>query len=148
MPSETPKQQRFFQAVKRAKHDPSYGDERLRKVASSMTDKDIDDFASSIAELRIKKAVLGILKDIREPMYLQEDETEGQTNPIAKTFKVQDDFATYIKKYVGQPLAPKELEAIRTYKEQGGTEPTKVERTEIWYETTDEFNNSQTVVRK
>lgn len=147
MPSSTPKQQRFFQAVRAAKSDPN-APAHLKKVANSMTDSDINDFANSIAELKIKKAVLAILKDIREPMYLNEDGDEGQTNPIAKTFKVEDDFATYIKKYVGQPLSPKEFEAIETFKRGGGREATKIERTEIWYESTDQFNNSITTVVK
>ncbi len=144
MPSSTPKQQRFFQAVKRAKHDPSYGDKRLQKVAASMTDKDIDDFAGSIAELRHKKTLLGILKDIVEPMYLEEAE-ESKVNPISKEFHVKEDFDQYIKRYIGQPLSPKEMEAISTFKE---VKPSRIERTEIWYENTDEFKNSTTTVVK
>lgn len=148
MPSETPKQQRFFQAVKRAKHDPSYGDERLRKVAHSMTDTDIDDFSKSLAELKTKKAVLSVLKDISEPMYLnEEDEEMAQINPIAKTFHIKDDFSKYVFKYIGQPFSPKELEAISNYQE---SKPTKIDRSknEIWYETTDSFNMSSTTVIK
>lgn len=147
MPSETPKQQRFFQAVKHAKHDPTYGNDRLRKVANSMSDSDIDDFANHLAELKIKKAVLGILKDIREPMYLNEEDEEDQgIDPVANTFHVKEEWAKYIKPFVGQPLSPKELEALGNFKEK---QPTTVARTEIWYKTTDSFSMSHTtVIRK
>jgi hypothetical protein len=144
MPSSSPKQQRFFKAVQNAKHNPNYGDARLHKVANSMTDKDIHDFASSIAELRTKKALLSILKDAIEPMYLDEA-NEGQINPVTKEFHIKDDFQSYIKKYLGQPLSPKEMEAVNTLKE---VKPTKVERTELWYETSDDFKNSTTTVIK
>jgi hypothetical protein len=77
-------------------------------------------------------------------MYL--DESDGtQTNPVAKEFHVKDDFQAYIKKYLGQPLSPKEMEAVNTLKE---VKPTKVERTELWYETSDDFKNSTTTVIK
>lgn len=147
MPSVSPKQQRFFQAVKQAKKDPTYGSPEVRKVAGSMTDKDIDDFASSVAEVKMKKTLLGILKDIREPMYLDESEMgiESKINPIAKSFHVKDHFDQYIKRYIGQPLSPKEMEAISTFKE---VKPSRVERTEIWYENTDEFKNSTTTAIK
>jgi hypothetical protein len=148
MPAHSEKQRRFFQAVKRAKKDPTYGNKSVRKVADSMTDKDIDDFASSIAELKMKKTLLGILKDSREPDYLHEVwiDSESKINPIAKQFHVKDHFEQYIKKYIGQPISPKEMEAINTFKD---VKPSRVERTEIWYENTDEFKNSTTtVIRK
>lgn len=153
MPSKSSAQQRFFYAVKRAKHDPSYGDEKLHKVAGSMTDKDIDDFTKRIAELRVKKAVLGILKDIRDPMYLDEvDEKDAHMEPVADKIEIKDqDWASYIKKYVGQPLSPKELEAVNTFKSQSGKSPsgsTTGRVTELWYRGSNEMNQSYTVVIK
>jgi hypothetical protein len=147
MPSKSIKQQHFFQAVKRAKHDPDYGDARVRKVAGSMSDSDIDDFANSLAELKTKKAVLSILKDIREPMYLQEvGEEPTSINPVATTFHVKEDWATYIKPYVGQPFTPKELDALGNFKEK---QPITTARTEIWYKTADPFGISHiTVIKK
>ena len=143
MPASSEKQQRFFKAVQAAKSNPN-APRHLKKVADSMTDKDINDFASSLAELRTKKAMLSVLKDIREPMYLNEDD-EGAVNPIVKEFHVKDDFQTYVKKYLGQPLSPKELEAVNTLKE---VKPSKIERTELWYETSDDFKNSTTTIIK
>jgi hypothetical protein len=148
MPSKSERQQRFFKAVQHAKHDPNYGDARLRKVASSMSAKDINDFANQLAELRTKKAMLGILKDIVEPMYLQEEEgITGQTpvDPVTTTFHVEAPWDKYVKAYVGQPLLPKEVDAIHNYKEK---QPTTIARTEVWYNTSDAMSGNKTTVIK
>jgi hypothetical protein len=147
MPSKSIKQQHFFKAVRRAKHDPDYGDARIRKVAGSMSDSDINDFANSLAELKTKKAVLSILKDIREPMYLDEaGEEPTSINPVATTFHVKEEWATYIKPYVGQPFTPRELDALGNFKEK---QPITTARTEIWYKATDTFGISHiTVIKK
>ena len=146
MPSVSSKQKHFFQSVKRAKHNPD-APAHLKKVASSMSDSDIDDFANSLAELKIKKAVLSILKDIREPMYLDEvGEEPTSINPVATTFHIKEEWATYIKPYVGQPFTPKELDALGNFKEK---QPITTARTEIWYKTTDTFGISHiTVIKK
>ncbi len=141
MPSETPKQQRFFQAVKRAKEDPSYGSSEVRKVADSMSSSDVEDFLKLKAELKVKKAVLSVLKDSREPMYLE----EGETDVIVKEFNVEGKFEEYVKRFLGQRLSEKEMEAINTFQE---IKPTKIENNQIRYETTDEFKNSTTTIIK
>lgn len=143
MPSISKKQKRFFQAVKRAKHEPGYGDAKLHKVANSMTDKDIDDFTKSIAELKVKKAILGILRDIKEPIYGTLE--EGDTDVVVKEFNVEGKFEDYVKRYVGQSLTEKEMEAVNTFQE---VKPTKIERNQIRYETTDTFKNSTTTLIK
>jgi len=145
MPSKSIKQQNFFRAVKHAKHDPN-APTHLRKVADSMTDSDIDDFANQVAEFKIKKATLSVLKDIVEPMYLNEDD-EGQkeVEAVSNTFHIKAEWAIYIKPYIGQPFSPKELEALDNFKEK---KPTTVARTEIWYNTTDSFSISHTTVIK
>jgi hypothetical protein len=145
MPSISLKQKRFFQAVKGAKHNPN-APEHLRKVAGSMSDKDIDDFIKCESEFKTKKAILSVLKDIVEPMYLNEgDEGQQDIDAVANTFTVKSEWATYIKPYVGQPLSQKELEALDNFKEK---KPTTIARTEIWYNTTDSFNISHTTVIK
>ncbi len=145
MPSISQKQRRFFQSVKGAKHNPN-APEHLRKVADSMSDKDIDDFIKCESELKTKKAVLSILKDIVEPMYLNEDiDDESDVNPVTNTFHVKGEWAKYIKSYIGQPLSTREVEALQNFKEK---KPTTIARTEIWYNTTDEFGMSKTAVIK
>ncbi len=146
MPSKSPRQQKFFQAVRHAKNDPNYGDKRLQKVARSMPASDIDAFANNIAEFKTKKAMLSILKDIVEPMYLEEGmDTHDSVDPVANTFHVKNEWSKYIKPYIGQPLSPKELEALQNYEEK---KPTTTARTEIWYNSTDEFGISKTTVIK
>lgn len=148
MPSTSKRQQRFFQAVKHAKNNPNYGDKRLRHVANSMSSGDIDKFANHLAELKVKKAILSVLKDIADPMYLNEDEgITGDTSvdPVANTFHVQQNWAKYIKPYVGQPFSQKDIEAIHNFKEK---QPTTIARTEVWYKTTDSFGSSHTTVIK
>jgi len=145
MPAKSEKQRRFFQAVKGAKHNPS-APQHLRKVADSMSDKDIDDFIKCESEFKTKKAILSVLKDIVEPMYLNEgDEGQQDIDAVANTFNVKADWATYIKPYIGQPFSQKELEALDNFKEK---KPTTIARTEIWYNTTDSFNISHTTVIK
>jgi hypothetical protein len=111
-----------------------------------MTDKDIDDFSKRVAELKTKKAVLSILKDIVEPMYLNEtSDVPDSIDPVSNTFHVKEDWSKYIKPYIGQPLSQKESEALQNYKEKP---PTTVNRTEIWYNSTDDFGMSKTTVIK
>ena len=145
MPSKSEKQRRFFFAVKGAKHNPN-APAHLKKVADSMSDSDIDDFTKGISELKIKKAILSVLKDVRDPMKLNENDTgENSIDSVANTFHVKEDWATYIKPYVGQPFSQKELEALSNFKEK---QPTTTARTEIWYNTTDSFGISHTTVIK
>lgn len=145
MPAKSPRQKRFFLAVKGAKTNPN-APEHLRKVANSMSVKDIDDFIKCESEFKTKKAILAVLKDVVEPMYLNENE-EGQNDvePVANTFHVKEEWAKYIKPYIGQPLSTKELEALGNFKEK---QPTTVARTEIWYKTSDTFQMSHTTVIK
>lgn len=146
MASISKKQQRFFQAVKGAKHNPN-APENLRKVASSMSDKDIDDFIKCESEFKTKKAILSVLKDIVEPSYLNEgSDMEDSVDAVATTFTKNAEWASYIKPYIGQPLSQKELEALDNFKEK---QPTTISRTEIWYKSTDAFSISHTtVIRK
>ena len=144
MPAKNSKQQHFFQlvrAVQKGEKPSSEVGPEIRKIAGSISSKDANDFAKSVVELKTKKAVLEMLKNIHAPIYLNEQET----NPVAKTFNVKDDFERYAKRYVGQPFLPKELEALDTFQE---TKPTKIDRIEIRYETTDEFQNTTSTILK
>jgi hypothetical protein len=153
MQNKTPNQQSFFKAVRDAKHNPN-APSHLRQVAESMPDSDLDAFADKVVtELKMKKAMLGILKDvreqieIREPMYLQEDDEEqADIEAIADQFPVQENWAKYIKPYVGQPLSSKELDALGNFKEK---QPVTTARTEIWYKSKDNMGLTHTtVIRK
>ncbi len=142
MPSKSIKQQRFFNLVKNAKHNPN-APENLKKVANSMSDSDIDDFANHIVELKTKKAILSIIKDIYQPIsnINEMDFGDNKTDIITKTFHVKEEWSKYIKRFIGQPLSPKELNALGNFKEK---QPSTIGRTEIWYNTTDTFGTSKT----
>lgn len=115
-----------------------------RKAAKKISPSDIKEYAKSKDKklpLKIMREILGILKDIHEPMYLNEVET----NPVSKTFNIEGDYELELKKYMGVPFGQKELEAIDTYTE---TKPTKIEKNLIRYETTDAFQNTTTTVIK
>jgi hypothetical protein len=116
-----------------------------RKAAKQISPSDIKEYAKSTDKklpLKIRKEILGILKDIQEPMYLNEEE---KSNPIAKTWNVDGDYELEIKKYNGLTLSQKEMEAIDSYTE---VKPTKIEKNQIRYETTDAFSNTTTTVIK
>jgi hypothetical protein len=146
MPAKSDKQQKFFglvHAVKKGEKSPHEVSSHIRKVANKIGAKDAEEFASGIAELRTKRAMLSMLKELQEPMYLNEDDQE--VNPVAKEFSVKEDYESYVRRHLGQPFTPKELEAVDNFQQ---AKPTKIERTELRYETTDTFGNSTTIVIK
>ena len=149
MPSKTSNQKPFFQkvvAVQRGENSPS---SYVSKIANSIGKEDAEHFANSLSEkvnLKAKKAIVAILKDCLEPMYLNEDGEEANTiNAVAVTFHKKEEWAKYVQAYVGQPLSPKEIESLGNFKDK---KPTKIARTEIWYNTSDSFGMSKTAVIK
>lgn len=149
MPSKTPKQQEFFRKVVDVQRGGTSPSSYVTKVANSISKEDAQHFANALSEkvdLKTKKAVVAVLKDIREPMYLNEEGEETDTiDAVATTFHKKEEWAKYIRMYVGQPLSPKEVESLGNFKEK---RPTKIARTEIWYNTSDSFGVSRTTVIK
>jgi hypothetical protein len=144
MPSSSEKQRKFFglvRAVQKGKVSPSKVGSGVSKVAKSISAKDAGDFAKSVAELKVKKAVLSILKDCREPMYLE----EGESDVVTKEFYVEGKYEEYVKRYLGERFSEKELEAVNTFQD---AKPTKIESNQLRYETTDAFKNSTTTIIK
>lgn len=75
-----------------------------------------------------------------------DDSTDVNVNPIAKTFKQQGNFEQYIAKFSGLEIKPKEMESITNYT---NAKPTKMDKFSVRYEGTDEFsNNTITVIKK
>lgn len=146
MATKSDKQKQFFSMVSEVqsgKKKPHEVPVEVRKLASKITQKDALEFVTNKVEHRTKKAVLNMLKELREPSYINED--DSNSNAIAKTFNVKDNYEQYVKKHLGQPISQKELEAVDNFQE---AKPTKIERTQIRYEKTDEFSNGLTVVIK
>jgi hypothetical protein len=146
MPAKSSRQKHFFglvRAVQKGEKSPNEVSPAVRKAASTITAKDASDFASSkVEELKVKKAVLGILRDIKEPMPLQED----ANNAVTTEFNVEGKFEEYVRRFMGQRLLDKELEAVNTFQD---VKPTKISSNEIRYESTDSFKNSTvTIIKK
>jgi hypothetical protein len=75
-----------------------------------------------------------------------DDSSDTNVNPVAKTFKQQGNFEQYIQKFSGLEIKPKELESITNYT---NAKPTKMDKFSVRYEGTDEFsNNTITVIKK
>lgn len=148
MPSKSKKQRRFFgmiSGIQSGKIHPSQVSTTMRKAAKKISRKDVNDFAKTSEKglpYKIKKEIVSILKELQEPMYLNEDEGK---EPVATTFNQQGDYEQYIKKFIGSPFLPKELDSIHNYKE---VKPTKIDKNEIRYETTDDFGSGTTSVIK
>jgi len=144
MPAKSEKQKRFFQMIRglqTGKISPSKVSAKMKKAAKSISAKDAHDFATGKIQKEEKKKVLKILKEIAEPMYLNEE----QTNPIAKNFIQKDIFDDYIRKFKGNIFSSMELESINNFID---SKPTIVEKDSIKYESNDQFNNNTTTVIK
>jgi hypothetical protein len=149
--AEMTNKQRFFETIAAIQSGKKQSQEvplEIRKLAKTMNAGDVGKFCSSKADLREKKALLATLKEIRgsSASVLQEDDSTQEVNPIAKTFTIKDNFDQFVKKHIGQPILPKELEALDNFQD---VKPTKIERTQVTYETSDAFgNNTSTIIKK
>ena len=148
MPSRSKSQKKFFELVRRLQKGeihPSDVSPEIRKAAKTISSKDVQDFTSTPdgnLPYKVKKEIISILKEIRRPMFLKEEEV----NPISKTFTQKGKYDEYVKRFIGMSLSPKEMEAINSHKE---TKPSKVEKNQIRYETSDSFgNNTLTTIKK
>ena len=147
MAAQSKKQRQFFglvHTVQKGEKKPSEVSQSVRKVAKKMDPKSVKDFASSSEEglpLKLKMEVLSVLKEFQEPMMLH----EGQTNPIAKEFTKTGIYDQYIQKFVGLPFSQKELESINNYTD---VKPSKIDKNQVRYESSDQFNNNTTTVIK
>lgn len=145
----TSKRQQFFKEVLAVQSGGKSSSPHINKIANQINPEHAKHYADSMPEkvdLRDKKAIVAMIKDIREPMYLNEEgEEQEATDVVAGTFHKKEVWAKYVRMYVGQPLSPKEVESLGNFKEK---KPTKIARTEIWYNTTDSFGSSHTSVIK
>jgi hypothetical protein len=147
MPAKSKKQRRFFglvHAIQKGEKSPSSVSRDVRKVARKMSPKSVQDFSKTSEEglpLKLKMEMLSILKEFQAPMMLQ----EGQANPIAKEFTKNAIYDQYIQKFVGIPFSQKELESIGNYTE---VKPSKIDKNQVRYESSDPFNNNTTTVIK
>lgn len=169
MSAKSEKQRRFFYLVKalqKRKISPKKVGSKVSKAASSMSEKDVDDFThgKNLPKKKLKE-IIDILKNLfdtdetvnnrntgmnpLESMTLEsqmDDPNQTEQNPVAKTFNQQGNFDEYIRKFSGLELKPKELDSVTNY---SNAKPTKMDKFLVRYESTDEFNNNTiTVIKK
>lgn len=125
--------------------------ENMKLVMKDTTGKPIDPHYLQQEDSTLPPEDLG-RKGVAVPgsNYLDEegddDSSDVNVNPIAKTFKQQGNFEQYIQKFSGLEIKPKEMESITNYT---NAKPTKVDKFSVRYENTDEFsNNTITVIKK
>ena len=149
MPKKSLKRQQFFKEVLAVQNGGKSLSPHVNKAANQINPEHAKHYANSMSDkvdLRDKKAIVAMLKDIVEPMYLnEEDEEQNMMDVVSTTFHKKEIWSKYVRMYVGQPLSPKEIESLGNFKEK---KPTKIARTEIWYNTTDSFGSSHTSVIK
>jgi len=149
MTKQSLKRQQFFKEVLAVQNGEKSSSPYVTKIANFIGRESAQHFANASSEkidLKEKKAIVATLKDIVEPMYLDEnEETDTTMDPVSTSFHKKEVWAKYVRMYVGQPLSPKEVESLGNFKEK---KPTKIARTEIWYNTTDSFGSSHTSVIK
>lgn len=119
----------------------------VKKAARKMHPSSVKDFLTeSPLNLSddIRKEIISVLKEIREPMYLEEQ--EQSINPISKTFTKKGNFDQIANSYRGIQFLPKELQSVHNFME---TKPSKLDKFHVKYDTTDQFgNNTTTIVKK
>lgn len=147
MPAKSQKQRKLFglvHAVQKGERSPTQVSRTVRRLAHKMDPKSVKDFAATSEKnlpLKVRMEMLNTLKEFSEPIRLQ----EGQTNPVAKEFTKTAIYDQYIQKFVGLPFSQKELESINNYTE---VKPSKIDKNQIRYESSDQFNNNTTTVVK
>jgi hypothetical protein len=149
MPAKSEKQRRFFalvRGIQTGKIPSNKVSSKIKKVAKNISAKDAHDFAvKPINEItsEAKKRMVKILKGIVDTNMLNEEED----NPIAKSFIINDDFDTYIKRFQSYPFSDKELEAVDNFNKFSKKSPNVINSNkEIKYDTTDEFGNNTSIV--
>ena len=71
--------------------------------------------------------------------------TKPEPNVISKTFDTEADYDSYLNQHRGIEIISKEFQSVQNYRE---AKPTKIDRFQIRYETTDDFGNNDTTVIK
>ena len=130
---------------------------RLKSLKSKMSEDQKQKLLIGLRQMREEyTGNVGGETDIVNPdNFVAEDEFTGtgvtgisnNTEPkvIAKTFDTNADFDSYVNQRRGIEMTPKEIQAIRNYRE---TLPTQQDRFFVRYETTDDFGNNDTTVIK
>lgn len=152
MPAKSEKQKNFMglvYGVQQGKVPKSKVGDKVTKAADSMSKEDVKDFLMQECGLRecnidVKRRILSALKEIVEPMNLEEEYEEDNIDPVATSKGYYGDFDKTIKMYRGYEFTPKENQAVQNFK----NKPIEHDRFKIVYSKTDTSGNTSKIVIK
>jgi len=150
MPSKSPEQNRFMHVVYNMQNGKTPKSGQAGKAADSMTPEDVKDFLMQEygfqkCNIESKRRLLKTLKEIQEPMNLQEEEVESSPNPIASAKTFHGDFKKTLGMYRGYELTPKENQAIQNFDD---AEPTVHNKFKVGYNKSDDYGNTSLIMVK
>lgn len=135
--------------VQKGKISPGQVGKKVTTAANTMEPSDVEDFLMQECGLQecgvnVKRRILKGLRELQEPMRLEEEEPE-LPNVIASSKTLHGDFDQTLKMYRGFELTPKENQAIQNFTE---VRPSEHSKFLVRYSKSDEFTNNSTIVVK
>lgn len=135
--------------VQKGKISPSKVGGKVTKAANTMSPTDVENFLMQECGLQecgvdVKRRILKGLRELQEPMRLEEEEPE-LPNVVASSKTLHGDFGQTLKMYRGFELTPKENQAIQNFTE---AKPAEHNKFLVRYSKSDEFTNNSTIVVK
>lgn len=152
MASVSDKQRKFMwivHGVQKGKISPSSVGNKIRKASNSMRPDDVKEFLMQECgfkqcETETKRRILKGLKEIQEPMRLEE-ENPSSPNVIASSQTLHGDFDQTLKMYRGFQFTPKENQAIQSFTD---AKPSDHNNFSVKYSKSDDFTHNSTIVIK
>jgi len=153
MPAKSEKQKNFMglvYGVQQGKVPKSKVGDKVTKAADSMSKEDVKDFLMQECGLRecnidVKRRILSALKEIVEPMNLEEEYEEDNIDPVATSKGYYGDFDKTVKMYNDEnEFTPKENQAIQNFK----IKPIEYDIFKVVYSKTDTSGNTSKIVIK
>lgn len=154
MPSKSEKQRRFMWLVhglQKGKLSPKKVGGKVAKAAHSMSSSDVNDFLMECmglkeCNLNAKSRLLKVLKELQEPMNLEEDDMDTSSQNVISSIKTfHGDFEKTIKMYRGYELSAQENQAIQNFDR---VKPVEHNKFLVKYSKSDDFGNTTTIIIK
>jgi hypothetical protein len=150
MPSVSTKQRNFMHVVHAMQKGKMAKSGKAGQAADSMNPSDVKDFLMQECGFmecgpEVKMRILKGLKEIQEPMNLQE-EVPPTPNPVASSKTLHGDYEQTLTMYRGFEFLPKENQAIQNFDE---VQPAEHDKFKVKYSKSDSsFTNTSTIVVK
>lgn len=143
----TSKQRRFMglvYGIQRGKISPNAAGPKASKAARNMNPSDVKDFLMQECGLKecgidVKRRLLSTLKEIQEPMNLEEDSVPSV---ISSSKTLHGDFEQTLRMYRKNPFKPQENQAIQSFDE---VKPISHDKTMVKYNKSNSFTQNSTI---